>query len=503
MSVDKGAVRINDEVTDPIGEYVIAYLMAQTKETTFCDFKWTLDVTKNSQDFLKIIKDVYAFSNYGGGWLALGVKQNDHSDKKIKGKFIKIGLPEDFNLDDASLQEKINAHLEDPISIQYVEFHQTINKEERRFALVYFPPSSKILTSKKDITYKTGNHKKTIVLKDTVYTRRGTQSIPASDFEKELIRKRLKREEYRLSILNGEPDEIHEIIHSNLFEVTKLPDTIHLGVNRQKLFLEIIEGLRQIYPNQRHFSLKYRVYEDKIVTFADLGYPMSIYREMIYPDTITRESVADWLTDEDKEKIITSLLNKEIVEKATSQGMRYDQKSSKLYYTMPQDQKERKEEWPSRYKGIQKKRVAKKTWYDKQKRYVYVHDAVRANIMKIGTVFYLKLNPTMIVTEDGKKPMQGMEVGPIITGETYRIYNKGQLNSILFWINKLGNGKDISVIQDFEISHEPVQTSLEVGISWDIPTSDFKQIIEEFDSESEEIETEFSEEGTGMKYFES
>ena len=245
------------------------------------------------------------------------------------------------------------------------------------------------------------------------------------------------------------------------------------------------------------------MYEDRIVTFADLGYPMSIYREMIYPDTITRESVSNWLTDEDKEKIIISLLNKEIVEKATSQGMRYDQKSSKLYYTMPQDQKERKEEWPSRYKGIQKKRVAKKTWYDKQKRYVYVHDAVRANIMKIGTVFYLKLNPTMIVTEDGKKPMQGMEVGPIITGETYRIYNKGQLNSILFWINKLGNGKDISVIQDFEISHEPVQTSLEVGISWDIPTSDFKQIIEEFDSESEEIETEFSEDGTGMKYFES
>jgi len=36
--------------------------MSQTKETAFHDFKWTLDIAKGSQDFPKIIKDVYAFS---------------------------------------------------------------------------------------------------------------------------------------------------------------------------------------------------------------------------------------------------------------------------------------------------------------------------------------------------------------------------------------------------------------------------------------------------------
>ena len=90
MSTFKQSVTINNVVTDPIGDYVIDYLLAQTKETGFHDFKWAIDVSKNSMDFPKIIKDVYAFSNYGGGWLVLGVKENDHSDISVKGKFVKV-----------------------------------------------------------------------------------------------------------------------------------------------------------------------------------------------------------------------------------------------------------------------------------------------------------------------------------------------------------------------------------------------------------------------------
>ena len=501
MSEDKGAVIINNEVSDPIGDYVISYLLVQTKETTFHDFKWTLDVAKDSQDFPKIIKDVYAFSNYGGGWLVLGVKQNDNSDEKIKGKFIKSGLPEEYNLEDASLQEKINSFLDEPISIQYTEFTRTINKQERKFALVYFPPSSKMMTSKKDVKYKVGDKEKTAVLKDTVYVRRGTQSIVASDYEKELITKRLEKEEYRLSILNGEPDEIHEVLYSNLFEVTTLPEKVYLGTALYKTFQEGLKAIQKAHPSDPHFSLKYRNYNDKIVTFANLDNPMNVHKDLVHPDSITQESVQDWLEDEDKEKIIISLLNKEVTDKARRQGMRYDKDSSRLYYPMFPDRQERKEEWPSRYKGLMLKQVAKKKWHDKLNRFVYLHAAIRTGIIRIGTTFYLKLNLTMIVTEDGKKPMSGMKEGAIITGETYRIYNKGQLNLILFWINKLGDGKDLLVVRDFKISNEPVKTSIETGISWDIPTSDFKQIIEEFDVEAQRVKEEESNENTGEENY--
>lgn len=490
MSHDKGGVIINNEVSDPIGNYVIDYLFSQKKETTFHDFKWTLDVAKDSQDFPKIIKDVYAFSNYGGGWLVLGVKENNHADKDIKGKYVKSGLPDEYYLEDTSLQEKINAYLEEPIGIGYVEFTKTINHENRKFALVYIPPSAKLMIAKEDVKYKAGDKEKIAVLKDTVYTRRGTQSIVASDYEKELIKKRLTKEEYRLSILSGDPEEIHETIYSNLFEVTKLPDKVYLGKAKYKTFQESLEAVKKAHPSDSHFSLKYKTYRDQIVTFANLDNPMNFHRDLVYTETIVQESVEEWLKDEDKEKIIIALLNKEVTDKAKRQGMRFDKDSKRLYYPMFPDKKERKEEWPSRYKGVMKKQVAKQKWHDKLKRIVYLHAAIRTGIMRIDDTFYLRLNLTMIVTNDGKTPMSGMKESAIITGESYRIYNKGQLNLILFWINKLGDGADVTVIKDFVISNEPVQTSMETGISWDIPTSDFKQIIEEFDAELEQATKE-------------
>lgn len=479
----KSSVVINNEISDPIGSYALDFLFSQKKETTYHDFKWTLDVSRDSQDFPKIIKDVYAFSNYGGGWLVLGVKENDSSDEGIKGKYIKVGLPENYRLEDASLQEKINSFLDEPISIQYIEFIKIINKEKRKFALVYFPPSVKMITSKKDVKYKVGDKEKTAVLKDTVYTRRGTQSIVASAYEKKLIQKRLIKEEYRLSILSGEPDEIHETIYSNLFEVTKLPDKVYLGKAKYQTLSESLEAVKNTHPSDHYFFLKYMIYEDKIVTFANLNNPMNFHKDLVYPATITQESVKEWLEDENKEKIITALLNKEITDEAIRQGMRFDTYSKRLYYPIFSNENERKKEWPSRYKGVVKKQVVKKKWYDKLKRSVYLHAAIKTGIMKIDSTFYLRLNLTMLVTEDGKTPMRGMKEGAIITGESYRIYNKGQLNLILFWINQLGNGANLKIIQDFEISNEPVQTSMETGISWDIPTTDFKQIIEEYDAE--------------------
>lgn len=207
MSDKKGGVIINNELTDPLGDFVIDYLLAQTKETTYHDFKATLDTSKNSNDILKIMKDVYGFSNAGGGFLVLGVHENDHLNEDIKGTFAKLGLPDDFKIDQATLQEKINSHLDDtPLSIGFTEFTRKFYGKERRFALIYIPPSPKILIPSKDGTYKEDEKEKTAYLKDTIYTRRGTQSISAREYEIEQIKERVKNEKYRLSIISGEPE---------------------------------------------------------------------------------------------------------------------------------------------------------------------------------------------------------------------------------------------------------------------------------------------------------
>lgn len=487
MLADKGAVVVDGEEQDPVGDYVCNYLVSRTNETPHYDFKWTLDITRQSQDVAKIMKDVCAFSNYGGGWLILGIKQNDHADKNIRGKFVKVGLPNSFELEDAALQEKINSNLTEPISIRYKEFYHTVRKENRRFALIYLPPSSTIVVSKKDIKYRVGNKDKVAVHKDAVYTRRGTQSIEAWDVEQVAIERRLERENYRCSILSGEPDQVREEIYSNLFEVKSVPKKVYVGAARCKPG-EMIKFLQQAHPEQPYFPLKCRPYNGKIVTFADLDDPADIHSEIVLPGTKSQESVSDWLEDPDKEDIVVSLLNMEVVGKADERGMRYDRRAKRLYYVISQTNEERKEKWPTRHKGVQEKQVAKRLDPDH-----FLHSAVRTAIMRINGRFYLRLNTTMLITGDGRTPMTGMKEGAIITSQTYRTYNKQQLNNILFWINKLGNGGDVVVSKDFVISNKPVRTGISVGISWDIPTSNIKQVIEESNKEAEQMEIEYAE----------
>ena len=53
------------------------------------DFKLTLDIRKGS-DFAKITKDIFALSNYGGGYIIFG-----YNERKT-GSFAPVGLPKDF-----------------------------------------------------------------------------------------------------------------------------------------------------------------------------------------------------------------------------------------------------------------------------------------------------------------------------------------------------------------------------------------------------------------------
>ena len=124
----------------------------------------------------------------------------------------------------------------------------------------------------------------------------------------------------------------------------------------------------------------------------------------------------------------------------------------------------------------------------------YLHQAVKPAIMQINGQFYLRLNTTMLITKDGKTPVTGIRERAIITSQTYRTYNKQQLNDILFWINKFGDGSDVLVAKSFVISSEPVNTSIDVGISSDIPTKSIQEVIKETNKETEQIMMEELEE---------
>lgn len=308
------------------------------------------------------------------------------------------------------------------------------------------------------------------------------------------MKERIKNEQYRLSIISGEPDQVQEILYSNLFEVKSLPQTVYIGTAKHDEFMDVIDALKKIHPDTWYFDLKYRPYEDKIVSLQNLKNSSNPHHELTHEDTVREEPLDEWLDDVDKEKIIIALLNKEVKSHGTKQGMRLDRKSGRLYYTTSEET--RSELWLTRYKGISGKKVAKLMWAQQLGKQVYAHSAVKTSMIKLHRKFYLKLNLTMVITDDGTRVSQDSRSGTIITRSSYNSYNNSFLNNILFWISKLGDGNDLFILKGFVISHEPIQTTIDTGINWDIPTSDLKKFIEDYDNEvDEDKEEEELEEG--------
>jgi predicted HTH transcriptional regulator len=256
-----GGVVINEVEAEPLSDYVLDFIIAQKKECPYLDFKYTIHVGKNS-DFPEIAKDIFAFSNYGGGWILIGWKE------ETKNQYLPVGLPEDYEVDQAVLQEKFNSYSNLPITIEYREFSKNIDGVITRLAAVYMPPSYEILKPTKIGKYIKRDKERIVFKEGEIFYRRGTQSIPPSSIEMEIIRKRLRQENYRISVLSGEPDKVDEKIYSNLFPIKKFPKYIYSGSQKDYDRESMIVLLNQegVFP---YFYFKFKEWNNRIVTFEN------------------------------------------------------------------------------------------------------------------------------------------------------------------------------------------------------------------------------------------
>lgn len=479
--------------TEPLSQDVIDYLCNKNKETPFLDFKKTIDTSKNSK-FPEIAKDIFAFSNYGGGWILLGWEEYK------KNQFVPVGLPEEFELEPAVLQEKFNSFVLNPIEIDYYPFSKDftnqfpkakedlkkkINSVSDRFGIIYIPASSEILVPNKRGEYKKQTGFKKVFSPNDIFYRRGTQSIKPEKNELEIIKKRLPKENYRLSVLSGEPDEIEETIYSNLFEIKTTPKYVYTGESRGYDGISIKTLLKQekIFPE---FYYKFKEWAGNIVTFENLSNPSNPYQKLVILGTVKKEPLENWLEDKDKCRVVKEILNREIVHFAIGKGLWRFYKKNKLYY--PYEEEKRRKKWKSRY-SAPTKTVASKFFVKKLKRSLFWHVAFEADIIDFNNKFYLRILPSFVISENGKNPMSDPIIGTLITTLSYNKYNSMYLNNVLFWVYQLGDGNDIRIKDYITISKSPVEVKAYKGIIYDIPSNEFKLDIEE-EEDVEVIENE-------------
>lgn len=172
---------------DPIGDIMVDYLIALDREDAFLDFKETIDLGRNN--FPKIAKDIFAFSNVGSGFIIIGfrdTKNQKRTGNERRRSFTPVGLHQEFELDQAVLQEKFNSFSNFKIELLYREFFRKFEGENLRFDIVYIPPSTVILIPTKTGYYLDSNEKRKIAFREgDIFIRRGTQSIPATEEEKD------------------------------------------------------------------------------------------------------------------------------------------------------------------------------------------------------------------------------------------------------------------------------------------------------------------------------
>lgn len=481
MAIEAANFRLPEVDPEPTGDMMLDWLIDHDKEEPYLDFKEILDVSKTAP-FQKIAKDFFAFSNYGGGFILIGFRHKtkfpklaekiseDTKEEEIRFEhdYVPVGLSEAHHIDQATLQQKFNSFSPEPLTIDYREFTRMVDGIPVKLAAVYVPPSTSPLKANQDGVYTDSKGKKrTAFSKDDVLFRRGTQSVPASVQEISWIEKRCLKEQYKLSILSGNTDEITESIFSNLFEVTKLPENIWSAVP-----YKVEAGQESKLNKNGNYYAVFVDWKGQIVTFDDISNPNSPLHEGVVAYTIESEPISAWIEDAEKRNTLIHLMNREIRMHAYKMGLIRETKKNKFYFECSGES--RVENWKSRFRESSALTVAQKMWANQLSRFIYWNLAVIAKFTFVGSRPFLRLSPSLLITNDGKDPLVGSKEGTIITRMTHDRYNASYLNHVLFWISRLSKGGEIITLArgKLTINPKPCETKLAYGIMADRPTSE-------------------------------
>src|SRR2546422_10046120 len=118
--------QVSNEINvDPLGDIMLDYLIGHDDEESFLDFKEIIDISKRSP-FPKLAKDIFAFANYGGGWILIGFKRRQRNPEEDgpRRNYELVGLPDSYSVDGADLQNKFNAYCSTPITLRHHEFYR-------------------------------------------------------------------------------------------------------------------------------------------------------------------------------------------------------------------------------------------------------------------------------------------------------------------------------------------------------------------------------------------
>jgi hypothetical protein len=221
--------------------------------------------------------------------------------------------------------------------------------------------------------------------------------------------------DYESELVLEEPEEIY----SNLLPVLDLPPTIFSAPTLCKKKTHVLAQAGG--PNYIPCVLR----EGHVWTFANLA--LASYIALgVCGSEIQWTPTSEWERDEDRRRWLTELLHDCLHEHARDRSLEAGR--GRRYYFRPAQATYRR----VRYRSFQN-RVRR--WVVRQDRNssYWVHTAADLQFVTLGNQFYLQIDPSYVITRDGREWVDGSVAGPMTTSITSGERNRKYLYNINFW----------------------------------------------------------------------
>jgi hypothetical protein len=277
------------------------------------------------------------------------------------------------------------------------------------------------------------------------------------------------------------PDSIAEALFCNLLPVDRAPKFVWIAPivsdrtlgKRKSHTKEVLKRL--IHEDQARkriavWTPAFRVMENWLYTFHDLEHPESALRAIIDTEAIERSETTQLTADLDSRNIVTSLCNMAVQRHLNREKLLSDNGPVQRFFFPPENGKSRVVEWtPSKRRS--RRTVTQLYMKSNGTSDGWLHQACSFQMQFFSNKYYLKLEPTRILTVDGCQVRGGKDVGRIVTKWIGKERNIHILYNVRFWSCVLRNRPGPIVIaagdQTLEISKTPATIRLACGIEHD------------------------------------
>ena len=216
---------------------------------------------------------------------------------------------------------------------------------------------------------------------------------------------------------------------ASVTEILTIPDYAYSAVSKITRPREVasLTGSYTLPP----FALRH----GRLFTFSDLNAPGSPFSAIADLKRVQAHSADELSLDVSTQTIVPELLKKSLEYRFGQCGMRVDRQKNRAYYPCTR-QDARSVSYTTMSGRPERRRVAR--WPQRLNVGHCEHDAVNYEITQFDGVWALVLQPTYVVTLDGKADqLPGVDHARVVTGLMSDHYNLKVLADVRFWLKQL------------------------------------------------------------------